>query len=53
MRTRILYFDRRLSWQANLAALLEFRDAFFDRLRVPRHRVRWVQTSSLGGYWTT
>jgi hypothetical protein len=52
MRTRIFYFNRKLSPDANLAAALAFRNTVFDRVKHAMRRVRWVPTSAKGGYWT-
>jgi len=52
IRTPIIYFHR-IPPEHRLRVILAARDAHFDRLKTPMHKVRWVRASVRAGYWTT
>jgi hypothetical protein len=52
MRSTVIYFDRKLTPRENTLRILAIRDELFPRTLVSRRNLRWVPTSSTGGYWT-
>ena len=53
MRSKIIYFDRKLDPLQNTRRILDLRDPLFPRTLVSRRKLRWVPCSARGGYWTT